>query len=566
MESWNYAQRVVSALSGITDFVVCPGSRSAPLTLAAAYSGRSIHIRTDERSAGFLALGLAKAGALPAVIATSGTAIGNLLPAVMEAHHSRIPLLVLTADRPRRLWDTGASQTTKQCGIFSEFAQVFELANTQSEADLTKILSVVLAITNQPVQLNIELDEPLLPDSGPSYFQEEKSNIQVSSALESVEDQAFQRASTPQSIHDKTLREKTNLDISPQNISLGEYPLVIAGDDAFGRGLAALEFAKQANLPLIAEPSSAARPHALVFGAQILASNLGKLVDHLIVFGHPTLHRSVTRSLNSGLRITLVDPNPDIPRPGILETEYYPAITAQPKTQEWQKLWQLADEKLRQYYLDKEYSSIPIFAEDLAAQVAASLACYPSNQRILISGPSNSIRDLAFVPFPAETRCFSNRGLAGIDGVVSTAVGITKICGPATLFLGDLTFMHDANGLQVGLEEDIPPLRIIVADDQGGSIFANLVYGSKPYAEVFEKFFATPPNYDVALLAAAHGWPTKIIETREELRKALAKPVTSGEVLQVKITRENRRQLARERSEKARQIISEILATKFRQR
>lgn len=557
MESWKYAQKLILALPKITDFVVCPGSRSAPLTLAAAYSDKPVHIRTDERSAGFLALGLAKAGAFPAVIATSGTAIGNLLPAVMEAYHSRISFLILAADRPRRLWHTGASQTTKQCGIFSDFAQVFELANTQSEAELIEVLADALAISKQPVQLNIELDEPLLPDSGPAYFHQENLKDQQTSAF--VGDEIFAALHVQQR---KTSSAKKLLDFPPQEISLGEYPLVIAGDDALAGGLAAAEFANQTNLPLLAEPSSAARPQALVFGAQILASELGKLVDHLIVFGHPTLHRSVMRSLNAGLRITLVDPNPDIPRPGVLETEYYRAVTASPRSQNWRDLWQLADQKLQQYYLDKPYCETPIFAEDLAAQVVASLAKHPSSQRILVSGPSNPIRDLAFVPFPSGTRCFSNRGLAGIDGVVSTAIGIAKVSGPATLFLGDLTFMHDANGLQLGIAEELPPLRIIVADDQGGSIFANLVYGSTPYAEVFEKFFATPPNYDVAQLASAHGWPVKIIETRAELRQALAQPVISGEVLQVKITRENRRQLARERSEKARQIISEIMAAK----
>ncbi|MEA5053583.1 MAG: 2-succinyl-5-enolpyruvyl-6-hydroxy-3-cyclohexene-1-carboxylic-acid synthase, partial [Propionicimonas sp.] len=247
--SYACAEAVVATLlaGGVTDLVLAPGSRSAPLALAAhaaQAAGRlRLHVRVDERSAGFFALGLAKvSGRVVPVVTTSGTAVGNLLPAVMEAHHSRVPLLVVSADRPADLVGTGANQTTVQPGIFGVFVRS-EQAVDAADRPMTWAETVTAAVSTAsggqngypgPVHLNLALPEPLVPDDPEGDWGRKRLQLEVP---EPAVEAGF---------------EPVVLDAAPPTV-------VVAGDAPPSEGARARAFAEAAGLPLLAEPSSNAR-------------------------------------------------------------------------------------------------------------------------------------------------------------------------------------------------------------------------------------------------------------------------------------------------------------------
>ncbi len=259
MSATELARAVVTALvaDGVREIVLAPGSRNAPLSFAAYDADGAgllrLHTRIDERSAGFLALGLSKGGSRAAVVCTSGTAVANLHPAVLEAHHASVPLVVVTADRPARLRSTDANQTTDQVGIFGP-----QVATLDVDAPGPWSLTGV-------VHLNVQLDDPLVPA--------DRWHPPV------VEEVALRPSRNP----------GTDL------IALGPRTVVVAGDDAGPRARA---LAAEAGWPLLAEPSSGARTGpALRTYRLLLSTTLADEVERVIVFGHPTLSRPVQRLL-----------------------------------------------------------------------------------------------------------------------------------------------------------------------------------------------------------------------------------------------------------------------------
>ena len=271
--STELARTVVTALrgAGVREAVIAPGSRNAPLSFAlydaATGGGLRLHTRIDERTAGFLALGLAKVGNRPAAVScTSGTAVANLLPAVVEAAHAGVPMVVVTADRPARLRGSGANQTTDQVGIFGSFAPTLDVA----AADLDAILAFVRSHGgNRPVHLNVQLDEPLLPDDG---------------GWEAAAEEPPPWPATPAAPVERLVLEP------------GPRTVVVAGDDA---GPPARVLAEKAGWPLLAEPSSGCRTGDSVVRTYrlLLAGELGQQVERVVVHGHPTLSRPVARLL-----------------------------------------------------------------------------------------------------------------------------------------------------------------------------------------------------------------------------------------------------------------------------
>jgi 2-succinyl-5-enolpyruvyl-6-hydroxy-3-cyclohexene-1-carboxylate synthase len=521
--STRLARTVVTALrgSGVREVVLAPGSRNAPLSFAlydaAQADALRLHTRIDERTAGFLALGLAKVGGDPAaVVCTSGTAVAHLLPAVMEAAHAGVPLVVVTADRPARLRGTGANQTTDQVGIFGAFAATLDVA----AADLDELLAFVRSHEwARPVHLNVQLDDPLLPDDdgwdggdAPTW------------------------AVTLQS----PARDVAELEPGPRTV-------VVAGDDA---GPPARQLAESGNWPLLAEPSSGCRTGDTVIRTYrlLLGTELGDRVERVVVLGHPTLSRPVARLLaRDDVEVVSVRHRgawPDRPFPVSVEHDGVRVTAADDAA--WLEEWHLADRSVGRK-LDRLLAAEPdLTPYEVAGAVSRALP--PGG--LLLVGASNPIRDLDLMVARYEVggrrKVIANRGLAGIDGTVSSAVGAAlgrPRSSRALALVGDVTFLHDATGLFLGPHEQRPDLTIVVVNDDGGSIFATLEQGAPEHADRFDTLFGTPHGADLASLSAAARVPHLQVGSLPELEQALAMPNGGIEVVEARVRRDNRREL-----------------------
>lgn len=523
------ARAVVEALlgAGVRQVVLAPGSRNAPLSFAlhdAASAGAlTLHTRIDERTAAFLALGIAKSARQPAaVVTTSGTAAGNLHPAVMEAAHAGLPLVAVTADRPARLRGTIANQTTDQVGLFG--SAVVTTADVVAPADVGPGLA---GLARGPVHLNVQLDEPLVPT-----------------------DHAAPAAVQPATAATK---EAETLVLEP-----GPATVVVAGDDA---GPAARVLAESANWPLLAEPTSGARngTHVIRSYRLLLGTDLADRVERVVVVGSPTLSRPVQRLLSrDGLDIVVRRPRgtwADRPHPVTREHDGLFEVEA-PDGPEWLDSWRAADEKLSARLDALVEAEAALTPYDVAAVVSAAV---PAGG-LLHVGASNPIRDLDLMarPYPVgEHRLvIANRGLAGIDGTLSTAIGVV-LGRPRTTraiaYVGDVTFLHDLTGLVIGPGETRPDLTIVVANDNGGSIFATLEQGAPDHSAVFDKLFGTPHDVDLSTVCTGLRVPHWRVHDRAELAHALANPNGGIEVVEAVIRRDNRREL----DEKIRALAAE---------
>ncbi|HML51151.1 MAG TPA: 2-succinyl-5-enolpyruvyl-6-hydroxy-3-cyclohexene-1-carboxylic-acid synthase [Propionicimonas sp.] len=529
-DSTRCAQLVVSGLlaQGVTDVVLAPGSRSAPLALSLEATARvgavRLHVRVDERGAGFLALGLAKSSGRPvAVVTTSGTAVGNLLPAVMEAHHSAIPLLVVSADRPSWLVGFGANQTTEQTAIFTGFLSYSATveAGAPTAAQAAQVARAVLMATGAtggrpgPAQLNVALPEPLVDGAV------EPAPVVVPVTAVALADQP------------------------PVVLPSGPRTVVVCGDADPGVGQAAVDLATAAGLPLIAEPSSNARrgPHAMATGRLLVAGELGRRVERVVVFGRPTLSRPVNALLSSAsVEVIVVSPRPDFVDPGWRARLIVPAVTIAPGSSEWLAAWQQADAEQLRHLHAVTRDTAELTGPELARLVLASTG----EGQALCLGNSNPIRDADLVPVAAQPPVvYANRGLSGIDGTLATAIGIALGAAvPTTLLCGDLSFAHDASALAIGPGEARPELRIVVADDDGGSIFATLEYGRSEYADAFERVFATPLGLDLVALSLGYGVSARRLHSAAAVDAALAEPINGLEVLVVPVDRRGRADLS----------------------
>lgn len=510
-------EEVVAA--GITDVVLSPGSRNAPLAFAVWQADREglvrLHTRIDERSAGFVAVGLGKVGRPAAVVCTSGTAVANLHPAVLEAAHAGVPLVVLTADRPASVRGTGASQTTDQVGIFGGAAVCFDIAVTTDRGELR----AALVEADRPVHVNVQFQPPLVPDG----------------RWESRFEPALPR------------RRMSWPTVEPEPIDTEPRTVVVAGDDA---GPAVRGLAEQAGWPLLAEPTSGARTggHAIRSYRPLLATELADQVQRVVVGGHPTLSRPVA-ALLARADVDVVA----LPARGIWAEHPFPvdrrAAALRPVgtgDPEWLARWQQADRELSRR-LDHLLAQEP---EITPHHVAAAVHQAVPPGGLLFVGASNPIRDLDLVarPHPVGERRLhlANRGLAGIDGTVSAAIGaaLGRPDSPrAFALMGDITFLHDANGLVLGPDEPRPDLTIVVVNDDGGSIFALLEQGDPAFADSFDRVFGTPHGVDLASLCAATRTPHWRVESLPELEQALASPNGGIEVVEVRCRRDNRREL-----------------------
>lgn len=481
------AQVVVDELArcGVTDAVLCPGSRNAPLAFAlqaADDAGRlRLHVRIDERTAGFLALGLAVASGRPVpVCTTSGTAVANLHPAVLEASYAGVPLIALTADRPPEMIGTGASQTIVQAGIFGGAVRS-ALTGAGSAAQYRSTVDrAVAAATGAlggwpgPVHLNLPFAEPLVPD-GDGVAPEGRGGPWTAVA--------------------PVLRTAPPLPLDPSAPTL-----VIAG-----HGAPALNVP----VPVVAEPSSGAWAGSVRTGSWLLDVP-ALLPAQVVVAGRPTLHRQVQRLLaDPAVAVyALADGAPWTDVAGAVRAVgALPVLDPDPG---WLRRWQDADEAASQA-LDKVLDD-PAAVTGL--RLARALVATLPDGAQLVLGSSNPVRDvsLAAAPRPGLT-VLSNRGVAGIDGTVSTAIGAALVHdGPTYALLGDLTLLHDTTGLVIGPDEPHPDLTIVVLNDAGGGIFGLLEQGDPEHAHAFERVFGTPHRVDLAALCAALGVAYRLVD------------------------------------------------------
>ncbi|GAA1442905.1 2-succinyl-5-enolpyruvyl-6-hydroxy-3-cyclohexene- 1-carboxylic-acid synthase [Mycobacterium cookii] len=517
------ARTVVTALrgSGVCEVVLAPGSRNAPLSFAlydaAQAGGLRLHTRIDERTAGFLALGLGKVTGRPAaMVCTSGTAVANLLPAVVEAAHAGVPLVVVTADRPARLRGTGANQTTDQVGIFGAFAPTLDV----TVADLDELLAFVRTHEwVRPVHLNVQLDDPLLPD-----------------------DDGWDGGDVPTW---GVTPEATDRDVA--ELAPGPRTVVVAGDDA---GPPARQLAESAGWPLLAEPSSGCRTGdaAIRTYRLLLGTELGERVQRVVVFGHPTLSRPVARLLaRDDVEVVSVRHRGTwSDRPFPVSGEHDGARVTVADDPAWLEEWQLVDRSVGRK-LDRLLAAEPdLTPHEVAGAVSRALPA----RGLLVVGASNPVRDLDLMVAPYEVggrrKVIANRGLAGIDGTTSTAIGAAlgrPQSSRAIALVGDVTFLHDATGMFLGPREERPDLTIVVVNDDGGSIFATLEQGAPEHAERFDTLFGTPHGVDLASLCAAARVPHLRVDSLPELEQALASPNGGIEVVEARVRRDNRREL-----------------------
>jgi 2-succinyl-5-enolpyruvyl-6-hydroxy-3-cyclohexene-1-carboxylate synthase len=546
---------------GVRDVVLAPGSRSAALAFAAydAQDRIRLHTRIDERSAGFLAVGLARTSHRPvAVVTTSGTAVANLHPAVLEASHAGVPLVLLTADRPARLRGTNANQTTDQVAIFAgavrEHADVPAAHPGSGEVERRQVVSwralaargVAVAHGRLggrpgPVHLNLQFEEPLVPDTGDGW----------GSALDGARHGGPWMAPGERPL------------AQPEPVSRDLRTVVVAGDDA---GPPARVLAETAGWPLLAEPTSGSRTgESVVRTYRLLLSDpeLAGRIQQVVVFGHPTLSRPVARLLgrddielyavrgpsgwtDAGHHVHAVVDRVELEGVSVGwfagETAQSPVRETDPWTEEWRS---------RDADLSRRLDTLLAGRGGLTPhQVAGAVSAAVPPGGLLFVGASNPIRDLDLMvaPYAVGDRrmVIGNRGLAGIDGSVSSAIG-AALGRPhstrALALLGDVTFLHDANGLVIGPGEERPDLTIVVVNDDGGSIFATLEPGEVRHASSYDKLFGTPHGVDVASLCAATRTPHWKVGSLEELRHALATPAGGLEVVEAVVRRDDRRDL-----------------------
>ncbi|WP_084038679.1 2-succinyl-5-enolpyruvyl-6-hydroxy-3-cyclohexene-1-carboxylic-acid synthase [Demequina sp. NBRC 110053] len=546
-----FARELIASLHarGVEDFVLCPGSRSGPLAHALADAGSdnpplgapsvNLHVRIDERAAAFLALGLARgheaAGACRpvAVITTSGTAVGNLLPAVMEAHHGGVPLLLLTADRPGELRGVGANQTTDQVGIFGTFVRWSADAAAPDEGESPgraaelAARAVLIAMgdparddmtgTPGPVHLDLEFREPLGGDGG-------------------VWDSPPHVDATPSYGSRVITREDL-----PAALPAVERGVVIAGDRA---GDVARQVAEAHGWPLLSEPTSGACAGDACIGAYLdlleapAGKDLTEQVHQVVVIGRPTLSRPIQRLIARAPALYVAAHGArwrEAPRHAdrVLRTVPPAWLTRADGRLElgdsaWLAQWRAAADALE--VPEPTWGSAAVAAAFLDALTAEDLAVVGS------SGPIRAIdRDRRMWAAGEAPTVIANRGLAGIDGTVSTAVGVALATRrPTHALMGDVTFLHDVGGLLVGPRERRPRVRIVVVNDGGGTIFSGLEH-SQADPRNFERVFTTPHGADLAALCAGYGVSHTAVKSSEALSRALAKPPGGLEVVEARV-------------------------------
>ena len=649
---------------GVRHVVLTPGARSQALALAAAslaQEGRlALEVRLDERAAAFTALGLSIETGVPTlIITTSGSAVGNLLPAVMEAAHSGVPLIVLSADRPAELRGTGSNQTTSQPGIFSHFTRLERdvpapvllglAAHAALAAELAaESLAASLGLGRMgaaarvpaaepaaapaeapapermrgPVHLNLQFREPLsgpAPETLPAMGAVAVSDsapvtgavpaaavltipvtvpVTGAAATDAVLTSAATSAAMSGAVMPGAVMPGAVMsgvgpagiglpDESPEGVGAaalesaspfmleaGPRTVVVAGH---GAGPVAEEVARLGGWPLIAEVSSGAHfgPNLIVAYRPLLAGEFGTAIERVILFGHPTLSREVPAlAIRNGVETIVVECGGEPVNPGGRAAQLVRAVDVSDDAQaardtregraylgRWVAASRAALEALTDDApapdLATARSSEPADRRDFARSELAVLrtpisraaltlavwrATWPHDRLVL--GASRLIRELDSIAPGKKIAVAANRGLAGIDGTVSTALGIALAsqdpsqesggaAGITRALIGDLTLLHDAGGLHIGVGEMRPRIQLIVGNDGGGTIFDSLEVKASADPDAFTRVMSTPQSVDLEQLAGAYGWTYSRVSTRGDLDRILTTPAPGQSLVDV---------------------------------
>jgi 2-succinyl-5-enolpyruvyl-6-hydroxy-3-cyclohexene-1-carboxylate synthase len=522
----NFVRRMTGALmkAGVKSVVISPGSRSTPLAYAfASTKSLNVYIQVDERSAGFFALGLAKATGEPVVLlCTSGTAASNYFPAVTEAHYARIPLIVITADRPHELREVGAPQAIDQIQLYGnhvKYSVDFPLAEENADVDdyierhVQRAASVALSAPYGPIHLNVPFREPLLID-----FEMDTPTATFIQRMKGID---LLDASTAQFV--KEILNKTEKGL----LVVGELPIDI-DTEVFWK------FAKALNWPVLCDPLSNLRTKVPANCMDLcidrydalLKSELFKekaIPDTVIRLGAQPVSKPLSLFLKKARpeTVVLIDESPQFRDPlGIVTHHIQSSVVAflqinvQKEESSYAKTWGRANDEAS---VVMENSS----GSDEGAYTQMLFSNLPDGSD-LFSGSSMPIRDVDtfFSKTEKNITIFANRGTNGIDGVVSTALGIQAARQrPTWLLIGDLSFLHDVNGLIVSRFHETD-LTIVIMNNDGGGIFSYL-----PQAESgnhFERLFGTPTGLRFEHIAAMYDAQYSSIESIEEFEQELS--------------------------------------------
>lgn len=510
---------------GVTDAVVCPGSRSTPMALALAASPIEIHVRLDERSACFVAVGLARATRRPvAVLVTSGTAAAELHAGVIEAHLDRVPLIVITADRPPEVRSTGAAQTIDQRGLFGTHVRAsFDPgpAHAIDRALWRPLASRLVAEAARgqvagPVSINLGFVEPLVAD--PDLVDEGRPEGRPWFSMSKVE---------------------SAVDL-PSTLDPSRRGVLMIGQGA-GDPIAIVAAARSLGWPVLADPRSRARfeDEVVVAAADVILREPAiarQLTPEVIVIaGAPpaskVLATWVSEMASSGVDIIVV---------GADGLERHPSMTAaevivgdpdclwtaiadrgfETARGDWLGNWATAEQSA-----DRVIEAICGSGTWSEPSVLRAVASISRDDVEIVVSSSMPIRDLEWFGGRRNSPqvVHANRGANGIDGVVSTAIGVAAgSSGPVVAVVGDLAFLHDSTALVEGLDPDAGSLTVVVLDNGGGGIFSFLPQRSSLEESTFRSLFATPRSAKPDEVARAFGIPSERVDDRKAFDDALA--------------------------------------------
>lgn len=601
------ARAVVASLveAGVKRVVISPGSRNAPLTYALADAAQAgylqLRVVVDERSAAFVALGASRSDwlheglARPAVaVMTSGSAVANAHPAVVEADAAGVPLIILSADRPHALVNTGASQTTVQTGIFGAATRYqADLGDTNaSGAVANQVRRAVAAASGRlsldpgPVHLNVRLAPPLAP-AAPWQVPHLEPKTHWLRARKPLEEQL------------------NGVTVSQVGCRLGLDParrgvIVVGDNDDTELAHFAASLAHAWGWPLLAEPTSLVRTNANAVAAYsaLLAcgdgsasgdgAQLSQEIEQLLVVGRPTLTRPIGALLAREDIYQVVLTNrarwSDVSGQAAYVTTLEQALSSlnipgggagaeagadadaggeasasagvgagagvgkNAPSPLWLQRWLQAGQQqlnatsvtkaaqmaLTTWQATSQYEShsqsTAIHSDGLESSVTLMAASSMTIRYLDARLPAG--KQLKKMPGPVV----ANRGLAGIDGTISTAVGLAWASGqPVRVIIGDLAAAHDLTGLVKAVTENEVDLQVIVLDDHGGKIFSGLEYGASELSNYFPRFFTTAQQVDFAQAAAAFGAHVSVIDDVDGLQSLLSKTIEGRSLVHVKL-------------------------------
>ncbi len=520
--STSTARTIVQGLldAGVQHVVVAPGSRSAPLSYAfaqaAAAGAVTVHVRIDERDAGFVALGLAKASGRPVpVVVTSGSAVANLLPAVVEAHYTGVQVVVLSADRPASSRGRRAAQTIAQANIFGEYASGGH-CDLAVDGDARKAVSDIFSSSlthSGPIHINVQFDMPLMPDDD-SWSPQAVTSIPAKRAVD----------------------DRIDLDVPSRGV-------ILAGDINDQEAAQQIsELGTHLGWPIIWESTANVHhaPTAIAHGV-LIEGHLPtpEMVLSIGAVGLSRVTGKLLRDTARHLSVHLASDGPEAPDMFGTAEEIFTSVPRATTTVDptWLALWQDADAQASSI-VNEELATQTLTGPSTAVTLWISIAD-ESQLMIAASWPVRHIE--AYAPTRSGVRTFGNRGANGIDGLISTAWGIASGSSRHTyLLVGDIAFLHDMSGLNVSDNQHRPDLTIVVADNDGSGIFSQLEQGAPQYAAHYEQVFGTPHGRDLWVIAESLGVPAKRVTTHDELTRALDMAKKIGGVSVIVCTTGNR--------------------------